>query len=90
MPDYVRVKDKTTRHEYSIVASTFDKNAHELIEDPRKPATNTDGTPMPPKYFVDTKTLSGSVSGSLSSTSGGGSPVVVSPGQKAESDKEKS
>lgn len=50
MPEFIRVKDLATKHEYSIVASTFDEKAHKLLD---KPATHTDGTALPPKHYLD-------------------------------------
>lgn len=50
MPDYVRVKDKSTKHEYSVVASAFDADVHELLE--AKEAAHCDGTPLPPKHHL--------------------------------------
>lgn len=50
MPDieWVRVTDEVKpKREYSIVASTFDKDVHKKVD---KPATEADGTPLPPKY----------------------------------------
>lgn len=48
-PIFVRVKDKDTKHEYSVVESTVDPAAHEVLD---KPGAATDGTALPPKYFV--------------------------------------
>lgn len=47
MPDYLRVKDKTTGHKFSIIASAFDPEAQtELKQD----ATDVAGNPLPPEY----------------------------------------
>lgn len=72
MPEFIRVKDRETKHEYSIVASTFDEKAHELL---KKDAVHTDGTALPTKPYVDPK--------SLSSNTSGGSPAAATSGQKA-------
>ncbi len=48
MPEYLRVRDRATKHQYSIVASAFREDAHELLD---KPAAHSDGTPLPPKYY---------------------------------------
>ena len=50
MPEYVRVKDKDTRHEYSVVASAVDPEFHTVL---KKDAANADGTPLPAKHYVD-------------------------------------
>ena len=73
MAEYVRVKDKGTRHEFSIVASAYeaDPDPYELLD---KPATQGDGSPLPPKHYVDTKSLSKN----------------NQPGQSADSQKENS
>ncbi len=51
MVEYVRVKDKTTRHEYTIARTAYeaDQEPYELLE---KDATQADGTPLPPKHHV--------------------------------------
>lgn len=55
MPEFVRVKDKATKHEYSVVASTVDPDHQEVLE---KDATNPDGTPLPPKHHISPSSLS--------------------------------
>lgn len=50
MPDYVRVKDKTTGHEYTVRAAHFNPDAHERLD---KPALDVRGEPMAPKYRVE-------------------------------------
>lgn len=47
--EYVRVKDKATKHELSIVRSAYDADPepYELLE---KPAAQADGTPLPAKH----------------------------------------
>lgn len=47
LPDYIRVRQKDTGHELSIVASAFDREAYTKL---KEPATRPDGTPLPPKY----------------------------------------
>ncbi|HET8614289.1 MAG TPA: hypothetical protein VFL94_02105 [Actinomycetales bacterium] len=56
MPDYIRVKQRDTRHELSIVASAFDETAYERLD---KPATKRDGTPLPPKYHMPLSGVAG-------------------------------
>lgn len=60
--EYVRVKDKGTRHELSIVRSAYDADPepYELLE---KPAAQADGTPLPAKHH---KSLSNRKSGRTS------------------------
>ncbi|RNL66242.1 hypothetical protein EFK50_01040 [Nocardioides marmoriginsengisoli] len=77
MPDYIRVKDRETKHEYSIVASTLSSEVHERL---KKDAVHTDGSPLPPKYYRSPE--------SLSSNASGGSPASASSGQKATPEKE--
>ena len=55
LPVYVRVKDKATKHEYSVVASAVDPEHQDVLD---KPATNCDGTPLAPKHYVALKSLS--------------------------------
>lgn len=46
--EYLRVTDEVKpKREYSIVASAFIEGVHTKVD---KPATNTDGSPLPPKY----------------------------------------
>lgn len=47
--EFVRVKDKGTGHEYSLVKSAYDADPgpYQLL---KKPATESDGTPLPPKH----------------------------------------
>ena len=49
--EFVRVKDKTSRHEVSIVKSAYeaDPEPYDLLD---KPAVHTDGTPLPPKHHI--------------------------------------
>lgn len=54
MPEYVRVKDKTTKHEMSLPAEAS-REGFEVVD---KPATHSDGTPLPPKHHVAPKSLS--------------------------------
>lgn len=55
MPEFVRVRDKDTKHEYSVVASAVDPEFQTVID---KPAAHSDGTPLPAKHYVDPKSLS--------------------------------
>jgi hypothetical protein len=56
---YVRVKDKGTRHEYSILETAYqaDPEPYELL--PNKEATAPDGTPLPPKHYKPLSNKSG-------------------------------
>lgn len=45
---YVRVKDKQTKHEFSVVAPA-NESIYTVLD---KPATRADGTPLPPKHYV--------------------------------------
>lgn len=55
MPEFVRAKDKATKHEYSVVASAFDEEHMTLLD---KPAMNCDGSPLPPKHYIAPESLS--------------------------------
>ena len=57
MPNFVRVKDKATKHEYSVVESAFDSEAHDLLRG--KDAVGPDGTPLAPKHHVSLSNQSG-------------------------------
>ena len=67
MPEYLRVKDKDTKHEYSVVASAHDPEFQTVLD---KPATQADGTPLPMKPYVDPKSLSSKALSSTNPTSG--------------------
>lgn len=56
MPEFIRVKDKSTKHEKSIPAESS-LEGWEVLKD--KPATNPDGTPLPDKHYVAPESLSG-------------------------------
>ena len=45
--DYVRVRDKDTGHEYSIMRRSVDRDAHELTQ---KKAVDDGGSPLPPVH----------------------------------------
>lgn len=47
MTDYLRVKDKSTGHKYTIIASSFDPEAHQEL---KQDAVNIAGDPLPPEY----------------------------------------
>lgn len=46
-PDYVRVKDRDTGHEFSVRTELVNDEAHEVLD---KPALGHDGLPAPVKY----------------------------------------
>lgn len=49
-PVYVRVRDKDTLHEYTVVRSTVDPEFQKVLHEP---ATEyPDGPPLPPKYHT--------------------------------------
>lgn len=48
MPEFVRVRDKDTKHEYSVVDSAVDPAAHEVL---KEPGAEPDGSPIPPKHY---------------------------------------
>lgn len=55
MPEFIRVKQKDTKHELTIVASAFNEDAYTKL---KKPATKADGTPLPLKPYVAPRSLS--------------------------------
>jgi hypothetical protein len=56
-PTYVRVTDEVKpRREYSVVESAVDPEVHKVLD---KPATEADGTPLPPKYTPESLAGSG-------------------------------
>lgn len=50
MPDYVRVRDRDTGHEYTVRVDAVHPEAHEVLED--KPALGHDGLPREVTYRV--------------------------------------
>jgi hypothetical protein len=54
MTEWIRVKDKTTKHEKSIVAGSS-LDGWEVLD---KPAANPDGTPLPDKHYIAPESLS--------------------------------
>jgi hypothetical protein len=57
---YVRVKDKTTGHEFSMPEGTFDEDAVTVLE---KDATDPGGAPLPVKYKTSVTKAAESKSG---------------------------
>jgi hypothetical protein len=55
-PTWIRVKDRTTKHEYSVVASAVNEDAHTVLD---KPGADVDGTPLPPKHYKPLSNKSG-------------------------------
>lgn len=49
-PVYVRVRDKDTKHEYSVVASTVDPQFQTVLEG--EPAAYSDGQPIEAKHYA--------------------------------------
>ena len=49
MPEYVRVKDKQTGHEFSLPVGSFDESDATVLD---KHATDPGGTPLPVKYHT--------------------------------------
>lgn len=58
---YVRVKDKSTRHEMSLMEGTFDEDAVTILDD--KDAIDSGGEPLPVKYHTDVNTAAANKSG---------------------------
>ena len=55
MSDFVRVKSKTTGHEYTVGRNRAEQS-DDLNIIPNKQATNLNGDPLPPKYMVKADT----------------------------------
>ena len=51
MPEFVRVKDKTTGHKFSVIASAFDPEAQQEL---KQDAVDVAGNPLPPEYATQT------------------------------------
>lgn len=47
MPEFVRVRDNDTKHEYTVVASAVDPEAHTVLDEPALDETEA---PLPPKH----------------------------------------
>lgn len=80
MSDYVRVRDVSTGHEYTVAAKRFDPGAHVKLD---KPATGPDRLPLGVKYRINRR----------ASVAPKPVPAVAdapdnTDGQKAESEKE--
>ena len=54
MPEFIRVKDKDTKHEKSIVAGS-PLDGWDVLD---KPAAEPDGTPLPDKHYTAPESLS--------------------------------
>lgn len=56
MPEFIRVRCQSTKHEKSIpVGSSLD--GWDVLDN--KPAANPDGTPLPDKHYIAPESLSG-------------------------------
>lgn len=73
MPNFIRVKDNDTGHEYSILEAMYDGNPAAFTKINR-PATDSAGTPLPPKHKT--------------SVSAESAKKITQSGQKADSNKE--
>ena len=50
MTEWVRVKDKSTKHEYTVARESVDSEAHDILKD--KDAVDSSGVPLPGKPYV--------------------------------------
>lgn len=64
MPEYVRVKDKQTGHEFSLPAGTFDPEVVTVLE---KDAVDPGGAPLPVKHKTTVADAAASKSGAAAS-----------------------
>ena len=48
--EFVRVRDKSTRHEYTVPVGAYDDTAHELVTRNGVTAVDRVGRPLPAKY----------------------------------------
>jgi hypothetical protein len=51
VPEFVRVKDKSTGHKFSVVASAVDESAQIVL---KQDAVDVGGDPLPPEYAEKT------------------------------------
>ena len=65
MPEYVRVKDKATGHEFSLPEGAFDPDDVTVL---KKDATDPGGDPLPVKYKTTVADAAGSKSGRSAAT----------------------
>lgn len=47
MPEWTRVKDKTTGHKFSVISSAVDEDAMTVL---KQDAVDIAGEPLPPEY----------------------------------------
>ncbi|GAB3776773.1 hypothetical protein FB382_004395 [Nocardioides ginsengisegetis] len=47
MPEYSRVKDKSTGHKFTVIASAVDEDAMQVL---KQDAVDVVGEPLPPEY----------------------------------------
>ena len=87
MPEFLRVKDKETGHEYSVPKVRYDADP-DLYTKVDKDATDPAGTPLPPKYktSVAKKAAEGRTASPVSRTSA--SPEVNEKAGTTATDKE--
>jgi hypothetical protein len=64
MPEYVRVRDNGTKHEYSVVASAVDPAAQTVL---KEDAVDEIGVPLPPKHHAPKTAPSESLSSNTES-----------------------
>jgi hypothetical protein len=74
MPEFVRVRDKDTGHEYSVVHV---KDNHEVLE--KKNPLNARGKPYPAKHKTSVAKKAAASKSSKSSTSSGDEPTETTP-----------
>lgn len=78
MADWVRVRDKATRHEYTIRRDRLNAEAHEEVD---KPAVSRGGDPLPVKHNANLR-------GKRATKSPDSTPEPVADGHEAGSEKE--
>lgn len=64
MPEYVRVKDKQTGHEFSLPDGTFDTDSVTVL---KKDAVDPGGDPLPVKHKTTVAEAAGNKSGAAAS-----------------------
>lgn len=64
MPEYVRVKDKQTGHEFSLPDGSFDPEAVTIL---KKDAVDAGGSPLPVKHKTTVADAAASKSGAAAS-----------------------
>lgn len=58
MTEFSRVRDKSTRQEYTIPTAAFREDAHELVTRKGAEAVDSVGRPLPAKHRIESSSAS--------------------------------